>query len=73
LHAKIAVHGNDRARRERLWRYMARPPIAAEPLSRVAYGCVRYEMKKAWRDGTRTVLLEPLDLIARVVARPALI
>jgi hypothetical protein len=29
---------------------------------------VRYELKKTWRDGTRAVLLQPLDLIARVVA-----
>jgi len=68
VHAKLAVHGNDRARLERLCRYLARPPIATERLTRLADGRVRYEMKKAWRDGTRAVLLEPLDLIARVVA-----
>ena len=31
-------------------------------------GRVRYIMKKPWRDGTRAVVLSPLDLIARLCA-----
>jgi hypothetical protein len=52
----------------KLCRYLARPPIATERLTGLEDGRVRYELKKAWRDGTRAVLLQPLDLIARVVA-----
>jgi hypothetical protein len=29
---------------------------------------VRFTMKKAWRDGTRAIVLEPLDLVARLCA-----
>lgn len=31
-------------------------------------GRLRYELKRAWKDGTRTVILSPLDLCARVCA-----
>jgi hypothetical protein len=31
-------------------------------------GRLRYELKRAWKDGTRAVTLEPLDLIARICA-----
>lgn len=31
-------------------------------------GCLRYRFKKAWKDGTETVLLEPMDFIARLTA-----
>ncbi|MCC6214734.1 MAG: transposase [Polyangiaceae bacterium] len=68
VHAKVAVDGRDRPRLERLCRYLGRPPIAQERLSRLPDGRVRYDMKKAWRDGTKAVVLEPLDLIARVLA-----
>jgi hypothetical protein len=68
VHAKVRVHGNDRAQLERLCRYLGRPPIAQERLTRTDDGRLRYELKRVWKDGTRAVVLEPLDLIARVVA-----
>lgn len=68
VHAKVRVHGNDRAQKERLCRYLGRPPIAEERLSWTTDGRLRYELKRAWKDGTRAVVLEPLDLIARICA-----
>jgi len=68
VHALIVVDGRDRARLERVVRYLARPPIAQDRLELTTDGRVRYTMKKAWRDGTHALLLEPLDLIGRLCA-----
>jgi hypothetical protein len=68
VHAKVRVHGNDVAQKERLCRYLCRPPLAEERLSWTTDGRLRYELKRAWKDGTRAVVLEPLDLIARICA-----
>src|SRR5690606_33686713 len=63
-----AVDGRDRKRLERLCRYLARPPIAQDRLELLADGRVHYTLKKAWRDGTRAIVLEPHGLIARLCA-----
>jgi hypothetical protein len=68
LHAGAAIDGRDRRRVDRLGRYLGRPPMAQDRLERLADGKVRYEMKKPWRDGTRFVIFEPDDLVARVWA-----
>jgi hypothetical protein len=68
VHAAVRVHGNDRAQLERLCRYLGRPPIAEERLTRREDGRLCYELKRAWKDGTRAVILSPLDLCARVCA-----
>jgi hypothetical protein len=68
VHAAVRVHGNDRAQKERLCRYLGRPPIAEERLTRADDGQLRYELERAWKDGTRAVILSPLDLCARVCA-----
>jgi hypothetical protein len=68
IHAKVVVDGRDRARLERVCRYLGRPPIAKERLQLLPDGRVRYLMKKPWRDGTRAIVLSPLDLIARLCA-----
>jgi hypothetical protein len=68
VHAAVRVHGNDREQLQRLCRYLGRPPIAEERLTRTDDGRLRYELKRAWKDGTRAVLLSPLDLCARVCA-----
>ncbi|NVB39442.1 transposase [Pseudenhygromyxa sp. WMMC2535] len=48
---------------------MARPPVSQERLS-VAQDGQRlvYSFKRAWRDGSYAVVLEPLDLLARLAA-----
>jgi len=68
VHAEVAVPPRDRARLERLCRYLCRPPIAQERLDEMANGKLRYSLKKPWRDGTVALVLEPLDLLARVCA-----
>ena len=62
---------------ERLCRHVCRPPIAQERLKYTANGKLIDSLKKAWRDGTVALVIEPLDLLARVCAlipppRPAI-
>lgn len=64
----MAVDGRDRKQVERVCRYLGRPPIAQERLEERSDGRLPYTMKKAWRDGTVAVDLEPFDLLARLCA-----
>ncbi len=68
VHAKQCVDGRDRAQLERLCRYITRPPLSQERLRRRPDGRLELELKKIWRDGTRALVLEPFDLLARLVA-----
>lgn len=48
-------------------RYLARPPPATGRLTETGVGDeLHYELKKAWRDGTRFLLLDPYELILRL-------
>ena len=62
----IASH--QREKLERLCRYVSRPPVASERLALTASGQVRYTLKTPYRDGTTHIVLEPLDLMARLAA-----
>jgi hypothetical protein len=66
VHAEVVVDGRDRARLERLCRYVARPPLSQERLELHGDGRVRYRFK-AWRDGTHAVLLDPCEGAMRLV------
>ena len=58
----------DRKGLERLCRYAARPPVAADRLSQLPDGRLSYRLKTPWRNGTTHVLFEPLELLARLAA-----
>jgi len=68
VHANTAIPAGDRQRLERLCRYAARPPLAADRLSRLTNGKLRYELKRPWSDGTTAVVFEPDDLLAKLAA-----
>ncbi len=68
LHAGVDIAPNERAKLERLCRYVSRPPVAIERLALTASGQVRYTLKAPYRDGTTHIVLEPLDLMARLAA-----
>ena len=68
VHAGVAFDARDKPRMERMCRYLARPPIAQDRLTLRADGAIQYNMKKTWRDGTHAIVLQPLDLIARICA-----
>jgi hypothetical protein len=68
LHANVAVPARDRRRLERLCRYVARPPVATDRLSRLTDGRIVYRLKHRWRDGTTHVVFEPLELLEKLAA-----
>ena len=68
LHANVWVSANDRAGVERLCRYVLRPPFAQERLRRRGDGRVALELKRAWHDGTRELVFEPLEFLERLAA-----
>jgi hypothetical protein len=68
LHAGVTVGATDTAKRERLCRYLARPPVAHDRLSLTPDGRVAYALKTPYRDGTTHVILEPGDFVARLAA-----
>jgi len=68
LHANVAVPARDRQRLERLCRYVARPPLATERLSRLDDGRLLYRLKHRWRDGTTHVVFEPQELVEKLAA-----
>jgi len=68
VYAKQLVDGRDRAQLERLCRYVMRPPLSQERLEWRSDGRLLLTLKNIWRDGTRALVLEPFDLVARLCA-----
>jgi hypothetical protein len=68
LQGATRVAANDKAGRERLCRYILRPPLANDRLKILDDGDVRLDLKRPWSDGTSSVQLPPLALIARLAA-----
>jgi len=68
LYGRQRIDGRDRRQLERVCRYILRPAIAQDRLSERADGTLLLELKKAWKDGTRALVLEPHDLLLRLVA-----
>ena len=68
LHAGVAVPARDRKRLERLCRYVARPPVSTERLSRLPDGRLLYQLKRRWRDGTSHMVFEPAELLEKLVS-----
>ena len=68
LHAGVALTALDREGRERLCRYLLRPPISDERLTLRDDGRVELALKTAWRDGTVALILTPEQLVARLAA-----
>ncbi len=68
LHAGVSCEGHQRDKRERLCRYIARPPVAGPRLSLNSTGKVLYTLKTPYRDGTTQVAFDPIDFVARLAA-----
>ncbi|MDX2055051.1 MAG: transposase [Polyangiaceae bacterium] len=68
LFAKQRVDGRDRRQLERLCRYITRPPVSQDRLEKCPDGRFELTLKSVWKDGTRAVLFEVQDLIARLIA-----
>jgi len=68
LHAATRAGAADERGRETLLKYVLRPPIAQERITRGPDGLVRIALKKAFSDGTIAVDLDPLSLLTRLCA-----
>ena len=68
LYVGPAVAPCARERLERLCRYVARPPLATRRLHLTPDGKVLYRFRKPWKDGSHSVLLEPLAFVERLAA-----
>jgi len=66
VYAKQLVDGRDRKQLERLCRYVMRPPLSQERLEVRPDGTLELTLKSVWKDGTRALVLQPLDFIARL-------
>jgi hypothetical protein len=68
VHAGVSVPARDRLRLERLLRYASRGPISNERLSLLPDGRLLYRLKRRWKDGTKAVIYEPMELMERLAA-----
>ena len=68
VHAQTRISGHDKKGRERLCRYISRPPLAQNRLEILSNGNVRLGFKRRWKDGTIAVVFEPLDLMSKLAA-----
>jgi hypothetical protein len=62
----VCAHAREQL--EQLCRYLLRPPVAQDRLRLTEDGRIGLELKSAWSDGTSHLVLEPLDLLARLAA-----
>ena len=68
LHAATKVAANDEPGRLALCKYILRPPLANDRLKILDDNLVRLSFKKPWSNGTSSVEMSPLALIARLAA-----
>jgi hypothetical protein len=68
LHARTTVAEGDKAGRERLIKYILRPPLAADRVERLPGGRVRLTLKRPFSDGTWAIEMDELSLVARLAA-----
>ena len=66
LHAATTARADDARGRQALVKYVLRPPVANERLEMTPDGNVRLLLKKAFRDGTAAIEMQPLALLTRL-------
>jgi hypothetical protein len=68
LDASVRIEAHDRQGLERLLRYCARPPCAAERLEEIDAQRLIYHLPKPGLDGPTQLILSPLERIGRIAA-----
>lgn len=68
LDAAVRVSAHNRLHRERLCRYLLRPPLAKGRLHETLDGRYAFELKTPWSDGTRIIFFSGEELVARLAA-----
>ena len=68
LHATVRCGADDRKALEQLCRYITRPALGNERVQTNAAGQVVLKLKSAWRDGTKHLVMSPLEFMQRLAA-----
>ena len=68
LHASKPIEAHDRLGLERQLRYMGRPPISESRLEQTLDGHIVVKFKKAWSNGTNSIVLRANEFLERLVA-----
>ncbi len=68
LHANVCIPAKARRQLENLCRYVARPAVAMERLSKLPDGRILYHLRHRWHNGATDVIFDPLDLIGKLAA-----
>ena len=68
LDAQVRVSAHNRLHRERLCRYLLRPPLAKGRLHETIDGKYAFELKTPWSDGTRMIFFSGEEFVARLTA-----
>ena len=68
LHAGVRCAMNQRKELEHLCRYITRPAIANERLTRNKDGQIVLKLKTPYRDGTTHIIMSPLEFMQRLAA-----
>jgi hypothetical protein len=63
----VRASAKDKQQRERLCRYLLRPPLSNDRLSRLPDGRYSLRLKKPWSDGTVAQISSGEELLARLV------
>jgi len=64
VHAGVSVRDTDG--RERLLKYVTRPPFAEEQLEEMKDGRIRFHLRRTANNGQRSIVLEPLAFLRRL-------
>ena len=67
-HAAVRWRADQRKELEHLCRYITRPAIANERLTRNRAGQVVLQLKSPYKDGTTHIVMEPLEFMERLAA-----
>jgi len=68
LDTAVRVSAHNRLHRERLCRYLLRPPLAKGRLHETVDGRYAFELKAPWSDGTRVLFFSGQEVVARLAA-----
>ena len=68
LHTLVRCDAHQRKELERLCRYITRPALANERLSRNAKGQVVLQLKSPYRDGATHIVMQPQEFMQRLAA-----
>jgi hypothetical protein len=68
LHPNVAVPAGDRGRLDQLCRYLLRPAVAQDRLRLMGDDRILLTLKTAWADGTRHLIVEPIELLEKLAA-----